>query len=73
MKSKKKISLVIPILNEAPNLKKLINLLRSNLKKYFYEIIFVDDDSKDDSKQIILNYTDKRIKYILHSVSSPII
>ncbi len=65
MKSKKKISLVIPILNEAPNLKKLIKLLRSNLKKYFYEIIFVDDDSRDGSKQILLNYTDKRIRYIL--------
>ena len=65
MKSKKKISLIIPILNEGPNLKKLIDLLRSNLKKHFYEIIFVDDDSKDGSKQIVLNYTDKRIRYIL--------
>lgn len=65
MKSKKKISLVIPILNEGPNLKKLIDLLRSNLEKYFYEVIFVDDDSNDGSKKVVLNYADKRIRYIL--------
>jgi glycosyltransferase involved in cell wall biosynthesis len=53
----KKISLVIPVFNEASNLnvlyKELIAVLSS--LSYEYEIIFVDDGSTDDSLVIIKN------------------
>lgn len=49
-------SIIIPFRNESQNLHLLIKSL--NALKYpqsHFEIIFVDDDSNDDSRQIILN------------------
>lgn len=49
-------SIVIPFRNEAKNLSVLLNsILRLNYPKNFYEIIFVNDESMDDSVAIILN------------------
>lgn len=53
----KKISIVIPTYNEELNVKPLseaiINILETKLSKYDYEIIFIDNDSKDNTKKII--------------------
>jgi dolichol-phosphate mannosyltransferase len=47
----KTISIVIPIYNEAPNVRPLYTALQSIIKKipYKFELIFVDDGSRDDS------------------------
>lgn len=51
MKHSKKISIIIPVFNNAIALKKLSNLLEKNLSKKFeqYEVIFINDGSIDNS------------------------
>ena len=55
--SKKKISVVIPCYNEEKTVKeiyeRLISIFSSELKCYDYEIIFVDDFSKDNTREEI--------------------
>lgn len=64
----KKISVVIPILNEEENILKIYqNLISFFSKKNFgYEIIFTDNHSNDNSEHIISKICsyDKNIKYI---------
>lgn len=48
---KKEISIVIPILNEEKNIFPLTKKIISELKKLKFEIIFVDDNSTDNSKR----------------------
>ena len=48
-----KLSLVIPVLNEEKNILPLTNKIIQNLTKIKYEIIFVDDSSRDKSRQIL--------------------
>ena len=61
------LSIIIPIYNEEKNIKKLSNLIKKNLKIKKFEIIFVDDDSTDNSKKILedLNKKDQRIISII--------
>ena len=47
------LSIIIPILNEDKNLLKLNKLIYKYLKKINFEIIFVDDNSTDNSKKIL--------------------
>lgn len=49
-------SIVIPILNEGKNLKDLIERINKNLKKFKFEIIFVDDNSTDGSHYLLKKY-----------------
>ncbi len=42
-------SIVIPILNEGKNLEELVIKIRKSLAKFKFEIIFVDDNSMDDT------------------------
>lgn len=55
MSNQKRISVVIPVYNEAPNLKPLYAELTKNFERlnYHFEILFVDDGSKDDSASIL--------------------
>ena len=63
----KKISIVIPCLNEENNLFQLSTEINKNFKNISYEVIFVDDNSTDNSeiilKKIITKY--KKFKAIL--------
>jgi len=61
-----KLSFVIPVFNEQDSLKQLYSEIIENIKKYKYEIIFIDDGSTDDSHTIlqILAAEDKNIKLI---------
>ena len=53
-------TIIIPILNEAKNIKKLSTQLIKKLnKKFKYEILFVDDNSEDETK-LILKYLKKK-------------
>ena len=57
------ISVILGFKNESSNLEELINRTVSTLENTSekYEIIFIDDDSKDNSREIILNEI-KKIK-----------
>lgn len=56
------ISIVIPIYNESKNLNKLNKKIYFFLKKINFEIIFVDDNSTDDSVLILKNICKKFLK-----------
>lgn len=54
---KTKFSIIIPFRNEAENLPNLIEtLLELNYPKHLFEILFINDDSKDDSVNIIKSF-----------------
>tara|TARA_X000000950_G_scaffold276613_1_gene364781 strand:+ start:751 stop:1476 length:726 start_codon:yes stop_codon:yes gene_type:complete len=65
----KKISIVIPILNEGDNIKILINKILKNLRKlkknFIIEIIFIDDNSTDNTREIFKNLKKKNIRYYI--------
>jgi dolichol-phosphate mannosyltransferase len=63
--SKNRFTIVIPVLNEENNIKELIFLIKKNLKNFKYEIIFIDDNSTDNSKVIIKNYLSQNLRYYL--------
>ena len=56
---KNKISIVIPALNEEKNIKLLTKKIIKNLRNIKFEIIFVDDNSVDQSKSVLLALSKK--------------
>ena len=60
------ISIIIPTLNEEKNIFKLYNAIKKKFKYKNYEIIFVDDDSSDQtqSKILYLKKQKKNVRYI---------
>jgi dolichol-phosphate mannosyltransferase len=64
---KKKFSIVFAVLNEEKNISKLINLIKTQLKNIDYELIFIDDQSSDNTAQEIKKYSNKRIRYFLRT------
>lgn len=69
----KKISIVVPTYNEEENVKPLAEAIKetieTNLSQYDYELIFIDNDSKDKTKVIIRKMAseDKKIKAIFNA------
>lgn len=60
-----KLSVVIPVHNEEGNLAALYSELKETLQQYkSYEIIFVDDGSRDNSLKVLKNIKDKNIKIV---------
>ena len=58
----KELSIVIPILNEANNILKLIpeiNKIKKKLKIKKFEILLVDDNSKDNIVDVVNNLKKK--------------
>ena len=53
MRNKKNLSIVIPVLNESNNIQFLTDKIIKNLKNIEFEVIFVDDNSKDNSYKIL--------------------
>ena len=49
------ISIIIPTLNEEKNIFKLYDTIKKKFKYKNYEIIFVDDDSSDQTQSKILD------------------
>src|SRR3989344_5233824 len=68
MVNPKSISLVIPVFTEEKNILPLYNLLRKVIEKnkYYYEIIFVDDGSTDNTLRDLksIHKKDKKVKII---------
>ena len=54
------LSVIIPVHNESKNIKKTINNLKK-LKKYIknFNILFIDDFSKDDTFELLKKYSKK--------------
>ena len=62
----KKISVLIPVYNEEKNIEPLYNRLEKVIKKYDYEILFVNDGSTDKTEKEIekLYKKNKRVRLI---------
>lgn len=62
------VSVIIPTFNRADLLTRAI---RSVMKQTFhdFELIIVDDASKDDTEQVVKQFNDERVKYMAHEVN----
>ncbi len=54
------LSIISPTYNEADNIIKFVNSIELTLRKYDFEIIFVDDNSSDKTHEIIKNLASKK-------------
>ena len=65
------ISVVIPVKNEAGNISSLINEIQQSLKKFNYEIIYVNDGSDDETELELKNNlkNNKKLRVICHKNS----
>ena len=61
------LSIVIPIYNEGKNIEKLWSGIKKNVKLKKLEIIYVDDNSKDNTAEILkrIKKKDKKLKFII--------
>ncbi len=50
---KREVSIILPTYNEEKNIKKLVEELREEFKDINYEIVILDDNSKDDTPKVI--------------------
>ena len=57
------ISIIVPTLNESKNILKFVKNLK--FLKFKYELIFVDDNSSDNSNHIFQKITNKTINFII--------
>tara|TARA_Y100000590_G_C15514420_1_gene936680 strand:+ start:202 stop:918 length:717 start_codon:yes stop_codon:yes gene_type:complete len=63
----KNLSIIVPIYKEKNNIAKLTSKIRKSLNFKNYEIIFVDDNSNDGTKKILINLKKKfkNFKFII--------
>ena len=65
----RKISIIIPVLNEGENIQKLVKEIFKNLKKikkkFKFEIIFVDDNSTDNTHKTLRQIKNKNIHFYI--------
>jgi dolichol-phosphate mannosyltransferase len=54
------LGIIVPVLNEAENLAPFLNELESCLAEESWEVIFVDDESSDDTQQVVAALARKR-------------
>ena len=47
------LSIIIPVYNEADNIKLLVKKIKDSLKNYKYEVLFINDGSADNTEKII--------------------
>ena len=68
---KKAVSIIIPTLNESLNLEILVSKINQYLKKNIYEIIIIDDNSVDGSKEVLskLKKKNQYLKFYIRSKS----
>ncbi len=61
----RKLSVVVPVMNEEDNIKPLFDAISNALEGIDYELIFVDDGSKDKTVELIKKYADDRTKLVI--------
>ena len=61
------LSIITPTYNEAQNVKKFVRSIEEVLSSFAYEIIFVDDNSKDKTYEIVKELSLKKEKLIVSS------
>ena len=72
-KTKKKISVLIPCFNEEENVvpmsKAIENVFKNDLPEYEWELVFIDNDSKDNTRPLLeeICRNDKHIKAIFNA------
>ena len=64
------LSIISPTYNEADNIIKFVNSIELTLRKYDYEIIFVDDNSSDKTYEIIKNLSFKLFYFLFRQTFS---
>ena len=47
------LGIIVPVLNEAPNIQPFIKELEASLAEESWEVIFVDDDSSDHTQEVV--------------------
>ena len=60
--TEKKISIIVPVLNEVENINSFIEELSKYNEKFNYEIIFCSDPSSDGTEELLLNISNKNPK-----------
>jgi hypothetical protein len=65
-----KVSVVIPLYNKAPYVRRSLDSIAAQTFSDF-EVIVVDDGSTDDSASIVRNYDDKRFRLVTQANSGP--
>ncbi len=65
-KIKKDVSIILPTYNEEKNIEKLVEELRKEFKGVNYEIVILDDNSKDKTPKIIDKLVKKRDVLAIH-------
>ena len=65
MKAYPEVSIIIPVYNRSHTIARAIDSVLSQTYQN-YEVLLVDDGSKDDSRKVILSYSDPRIKLFEH-------
>ncbi|MBY0353721.1 glycosyltransferase [Candidatus Babeliales bacterium] len=64
-----KISLLVPTHNRAASLKRLLESIFSHASKVSYEVVVVDNNSKDQTKELVHSYSD-RVRYVFEGNTS---
>lgn len=62
-----RLSVIIPVFNEAKTIGEIVN--RVLRQKLVYEIIIVDDGSKDNSRDILTRIKKSKVRIIFHSLN----
>ena len=60
-----KFTIVIPVYNEAKNLRILIPKIYQELKNIKFELIIVDDNSNDGTSRVLKKFNNKNLNYII--------
>ena len=60
-----KFTIVIPVYNEAKNLRILIPKIYQELKNIKFELIIVDDNSNDDTSRVLKKFNKKNLNHIV--------
>ena len=71
-----KISIVIPCFNEEENVceiaRAIMNVMDEKLKHYQYDIIFIDNDSQDETRNYVMNIL-KLKQYLMQKILGSLI
>ena len=60
-----KFTIVIPVYNEAKNLRILIPKIYQELKNIKFQLIIVDDNSNDGTSNVLKKFKKKNLNYII--------